>query len=196
MNNLNQWSKITRWLHASIALSLTIQLVLSLVLVPPDEFDEAGSLGIWAMEGHEIIGLVAAGLLFLHWLWMFLPNNDVKLTNLFPFLKAGGVQQIKSQIQYVMKEQKLPDASEHGGLAGLIHGFGILIATAVAVSGVGLYVVMEYSSKGFENPLFENIAEVHELFGNLMWFYLIAHVLAAGWHEYAGERIISRMFRV
>ena len=189
-----RWSKITRWLHALIALSLTVQLILSLVLAPPDELDDATELAKAAMEGHELIGLVAASLLLLHWLWILLPNNDVKLGNLFPIMGAG-LQQIKSDISYILKNKTLPHG-DHGGLSGLVHGLGILIASAVATTGVGLYIVMDFTPQGFENPLFEEIAEVHELFGNLMWAYLIAHVFAAAWHEYSGERIILRMFRL
>ena len=189
-----RWSKITRWLHALIALSLTIQLILSLVLAPPDELDDASELAKAAMEGHELIGLIAAGLLLLHWIWMLIPNNDVKLANLFPIMGAG-LQQTKSDIGYILKNKMLPRA-DHGGLSGLVHGLGILIASAVAATGVGLYVVMDFTTQGFENPLFEEIAEVHELFGNLMWAYLIAHVFAAALHEYTDEPIISRMFRL
>ncbi len=193
-NETPKWSKITRWLHTLIALSLTAQLILSLVLAPPDEFDDASELAKTAMEGHEVVGLVAAGLLFLHWLWMLIPNNDVKLGNLFPIIGAG-LKQTKSDIGYILKNKTLP-YGDHGGLSGLVHGLGILIASAIAATGVGLYIVMDFTSQGFENPLFEDIAEMHELFGNFMWAYLIAHVFAAAWHEYAGERIIARMFRL
>jgi len=194
-NKTKTWSKVTRWLHALIALSIVIQLILSLILVPPDEFEGASSLAKIAMEGHEFIGLIAATLLFFHWLWIFSASSDIKLANLFP-LSRQGIQKVKSEIAYVFERKALPPAGEHGGMAGLIHGLGILIASGVALTGVGLYIVMDSSAQGLETPVFEIIAEIHELFGNLMWIYLVAHVLAAGWHENKGDRIISRMFRL
>jgi len=189
------WSKVTRWLHALIALSIITQLLLSQVLAPPDEFIDATDLAKAAMEGHEVIGLIAAGLLVIHWLWLFLQQSDVKLKNLFP-LSLVGRQQVMADIKYLLKNKSLPSAENHGGLSGLIHGIGILVASGVAFTGVGLYIVMDFTEEGFESFFFEAIAEVHELFGNLMWFYLVAHVFAAVWHEYSGDHIIGRMFKL
>lgn len=192
MQNDTHWSKITRWLHSLIAVTFITQLALSLVLAPPDEFDEASGIAIAAMEGHEIVGLIAAGLLFIHWLWLFIPSSDVRLKNLFPYYPAG-IKRVKDEIAYLIKNKRLPTSDSHGGLAGCIHGLGILIASGIAFSGVGLYIVMDFTAGGFENPLFENIAELHEAFGSLMWTYLVLHVFAAAWHEYAGEKIVARM---
>ena len=194
-NTITMWSIVTRWLHALIALSIITQLLLSQVLAPPDEFEDATDLAKAAMEGHEVIGLIVAGLLVIHWLWLFLRQSDVKLRNLFP-LHLAGRQQVGADIRYALKNKLLPSAENHGGLSGLIHGVGILIASGVAFTGVGLYIVMDFTAKGFDSFLFEAVAEIHELFGNLMWFYLIAHVVAAAWHEYSGDHIIGRMFRL
>ena len=195
--SMTPWSKITRWLHALIAISIVGQLISSLILVPPDEMAEATFIGGMAMETHEIMGLFAAALLFLHWLWSFMSNSEIKLSKLFPF-SINGYRKITSEISYLLKYKKLPSGTEQentGNLASLFHGFGLIIASFVAFSGAGLYYVMDFTARGFENPLFENIAEIHELFGNLMWFYLGVHVLAAVWHEYSNERIIRLMFR-
>lgn len=192
--SMKQWSKTTRWLHALIAITITGQLISSLILVPPDEMEEATFLGKMAMETHEFVGLMAATLLLLHWLWSFISSSDIKLSKLFP-LSASAYKQIVAEVSYLFKHGRLPSTDSHGGLASLFHGFGIIIASAVAFSGAGLYYVMDFTTKGFENPLFEQIAEVHELFGNLMWFYLITHVAAAVWHEYSGERVVKLMFR-
>lgn len=192
---MNEWSKITRWLHAAIAFSIIAQLIFSLVLVPPDEMEGASNIGKFAMEGHELVGLIAVALLFIHWLWLLKTSSDIKLKNLFPY-RSDELQQVKTELAYLLENKKLPTAEDHGGLSGLVHGLGIIIASGAAFTGFGLYLVMDFSSKGYENPLFENIAEVHELFGNLMWFYLIAHVLAAAWHEYEGQQIVSKMFKL
>ncbi|HPE60937.1 MAG TPA: cytochrome b/b6 domain-containing protein [Thiolinea sp.] len=185
----SRWATPTRWLHALVALTLTTQLVLSLLMVPPDELEGASALQQGAMEGHEVVGLVAAGVLLLHWLWLFMARSDIKFSNLFPW-SPSGIKRILGELSYLFKHRKLPPVGEHGGLSGFVHGLGILIATLMAATGVGLYVVMDFLG-GFENPLFEEIAEVHGLFGNLMWVYLILHALAAIWHEFMGERIFA-----
>ena len=195
MNRQNKdWSKITRYLHGAMALTLIIQLLLSLVLAPPDELDNASELARMAMEGHEVIGLLAVAILFLHWIWIFI-SSDLHFSNLFP-LSSDALTRVFDDIRYLVKNKTLAPAETHGGLAGFIHGIGFIVATLVAATGFGLYVVMDFMSQGFENPLFEEIAEVHELFGNLMWIYLILHVVAAAWHQYSGDRIISCMFRL
>ena len=194
--SMTQWSKITRWLHALIAITIIGQLISSLILVPPDEMEGASFLGKMAMETHEIVGLTAALLLFLHWLWSFISSSDIKLSKLFP-LTVNGYRRSVAEISYLLKHKKLPstDTANSGNLASLFHGIGIIVASIAAFSGTGLYYVMDFTAKGFENPLFEEVAEVHETFANLMWLYLIIHVLAAMWHEYSDERIIKLMFR-
>ena len=196
MDTTPQWSRATRWLHLLIALGITTQLILSLILVPPDELDGASEIGKIAMEGHEIVGLVTASLLLLHWIWLFMRSSDLKFQNLFPWFSAAGLQQIKSDIQFLISHKTLPKARDHGGLSGFVHGLGILVASSLALTGVGLYIVIDFTQQGADNPLFENIAEVHELLASLMWTYLVAHVLAAAWHEYSGERIIPAIFRL
>ncbi len=192
---MKQWSAVTRWLHALIAATIIGQLISSLILVPPDEMEEATFLGKMAMETHEVVGLLAAMFLFLHWLWSFLSSSDVKLSKLFP-LSVSGFRGIAADLAYLVKNKKLPSTDQgSGNLASLFHGFGIIIASIAAFSGAALYYVMDFTAKGFENPLFEEIAEVHETIANLMWFYLIIHVLAAVWHEYSNDRIIKLMFR-
>lgn len=189
-----RWSKPTRWLHALIALSVTIQLLLSLTMVPPDKLNGASTLEKFSMESHEWVGLIAAGLLFTHWVWLLMSNSDVKLRNLFPWTSSG-LRRIGTEVSYLIQNKKLPPAGEHGGVSGLIHGLGLLVASGMTLTGVGLYAVMDYTQGGFENPLFEQIAGIHSLLGNLMWVYLVGHFLAALWHEYLGDRIIAQMFR-
>ena len=184
-----RWAKPTRWLHSLMALGLTTQLVLSLIMLPPDELEGASELQKAATEGHEVVGLITAGIMLLHWLWLFMSSSDIKFRNMFPWTPSG-IKRIVGETVYLIKHRKLAPIGEHGGLSGFIHGLGFLVATIMAGSGVGLYVVMDFMG-GFENPLFEQIADVHVLFGNLMWAYLVLHALAAIWHEFLGERIFA-----
>ena len=54
-------------------------------MVAPDELEEATELQKFALEGHEILGLVTVGVMVLHWLWLLLPNTDVSFAKLFPW---------------------------------------------------------------------------------------------------------------
>ena len=44
MNKPSYWSKTTHWLHALITLGIISQLIFSLLMVPPDEFEGASEL--------------------------------------------------------------------------------------------------------------------------------------------------------
>lgn len=192
-NNLHtspRWRKQTRWLHALVAASLSIQLIVSLFMAHPDHLDKANVFEKLAWEGHEWVGLFAAAALLLHWIWLFMSNSDVKFRNLFPW-SSTGMKQISNEVIYLLKNRKFPPLAEHGGLSGFIHGLGILIATFMAASGVALYLVMDFTASGLDNSLYEQIAFFHSLASNLMWTYLIGHLMASVWHEYFGEKILA-----
>lgn len=188
-----RWQRGTRWLHGLIAIGIIGQLALSQLMTGPDHLDTATTLQKNTLELHEWLGLATVALMLAHWLWLFLPNSDVHLSKLFPWNKAGR-SAVWKDISYLNKNKQLPPLGAHGGLSGMVHGLGFLVASMMALSGLGIYLVLDFGG-GPESHFFEPLATVHALFANLMWAYLIAHVLMAAWHEYKGERLISKMFR-
>lgn len=202
MNNFNhsvetsdqQWQMLTRWLHALIAISISAQLLLSLLMAEPDHLQQASSLQQLALLAHEYLGISILFLILAQWLWILLPRSDLALHHLLP-LHASGRQRIKTELFDLIKHRSLPESQQHGGIAGLIHGLGLLTASTMALTGLGLYLVLQ-SAEGTDNPYFETLGDVHSFFGSLMWTYLAGHVVAALWHEYQGEHIIVRMFRL
>ena len=77
------WSIPTRVLHMAMAFTVSLQLLLSLVMAPPDE-ERASTLARLAFEAHEWVGLVAAVVVIFHWLWSALSLQDGGLAHLFP----------------------------------------------------------------------------------------------------------------
>lgn len=188
-----RWQRVTRWLHAGIALGISAQLVLSLGMAAPDHAAHSSQAAQAMLEAHELVGLTTFALLALHWLWLILPRSDVSFAKLFPYSRVSW-QQVRADLAHVRSQRRLPEAHQLGGLAGLIHGLGFLTATLMAVSGAALYWVMDFGA-GVDSQSFHLIGTVHGLFGNLMWAYLLGHVAAALWHQSHQHGFIARMFR-
>jgi cytochrome b561 len=189
-----QWHAVTRVLHGLMAVGIIGQLLFSQFMIGPDHLDRATALEKFSLEGHEVLGLVVVGVMLAHWLWMLFPRSDVSLAKLFPWTPAG-LKAVGADVAYLIKQRQLPEAANSSGLSGFIHGLGFLAASVMAASGFALYLVMDWGD-GAGSDTFETYAGIHGLFANLMWVYLIGHVAAAAWHEYHGQRLIARMFRL
>ncbi|WMP18743.1 cytochrome b/b6 domain-containing protein [Thiothrix lacustris] len=189
-----QWHGVTRLLHGLMALGIVGQLVFSQLMVAPDELEEATALQKFALEGHELVGLGVVAVMVLHWLWMLFPKSDVSFGKLFPW-GPSGLKRVFADVGHIFKRGHLPEVGNDAGLAGFIHGLGFLIATAMAASGFALYLVLDFGD-GAGSDSFEQYAHWHGFFATFMWIYLAGHVIAAAWHEYRGQRLISGMFKL
>jgi cytochrome b561 len=184
-----QWSLPTRWLHLGLALTVSLQLLISLVMEPPDE-EHAGALARAAFEAHEAVGLTAVVIVVLHWLWSATGKADGGLAHLFPWSGAAWVE-VKTDVAGLMK-RRLPQGGPRGGLPGLVHGLGFLAVTAMALTGVVLFVIFPESGKP-DNTV-NLIAEIHSLISNLVWAYWGGHFAMAFMHKGAGHANVRDMF--
>ncbi|WGZ93148.1 MAG: cytochrome b/b6 domain-containing protein [Candidatus Thiothrix putei] len=187
------WQCTTRWLHGFIAVGISGQLLLSLVMANPHRLQQASGFGRFALEVHEMLGLATLLFMVAHWVWVMLPRSDISFAHLFPYTPAG-LRRVLADMRHLWHERKLPPISEIGGLSGFIHGLGFLTASVMVSSGFGLYLALELGG-GVKSSAFHTLGNIHGFFGNLMWAYLTGHVLAAAWHQYRGEPIITNMFR-
>lgn len=189
-----QWHTVTRLLHGLMAVGIVGQLLFSQFMIGPDHLDRATALEKFALEGHEILGLVAVGAILAHWLWMLFPRSDVSFSKLFPWTPMG-LTAVGVDVAYLIKHRHLPEADNSGSLSGFIHGLGFLVASGMAVSGFALFLVLDWGD-GAGSDSFETYAGIHDVFSTFLWVYLGGHVAAAAWHEYRGQHIIARMFRL
>src|SRR3569623_2906429 len=63
-----KWSVQPRWLHIGLAVPVTLQLAISLIMEPPDK-EPATALARAAFEAHEIEGMSALAIELMHWFW-------------------------------------------------------------------------------------------------------------------------------
>lgn len=188
-----RYDRTTRWLHAGIALGITAQLGLSLVMEAPDDKDEvlASGLPLQLFEAHEFIGMALLALLLLHWLWSLSGHVHGGVGHLFPWFSKQRMDLVKGEIRDVSKF-KVPDPEISNELAGAVHGLGLLAATAMAATGAVIF--FNLSATGHMTDLGEAFHNIHGFVAPLMWAYLIGHFAVAVIHKRMGHTNVKEMF--
>lgn len=180
------WSWPTRLLHLLIALAVTHQLVVSLIMVVP----ENNRPGDTYYEFHETVGLATFAIVLAYWLWLVFRRSDRGAGALFPWFSRAGWAAVIADVRVhlaSLRQLRLP-AIEEQPLASAVHGLGLLTATVMATTGVLAW------SRVLAGSATELLWQVHVAISNLMWAYLIGHVSIALLHEISGERLLGRMF--
>ena len=184
----NNWSLQTKFLHIGLVLTVSAQLLISLVMTAPDDTGNAVSRA--AFEMHEIVGLTALVIVLLHWGWTVFSQADGGLEHLFPVSKQAR-QELIDDVKG-LKKGKLPETGKKGGLIGLVHGLGLLAVTGIAITGGALFIL--FPETGEPGALAEAFAEVHEGFATLVWTYWIGHGGMAIMHHLNGDELLKNMF--
>jgi len=185
-------STITRVLHAALALVIVNQLVVSLFMEGPEPGGPSESL---MFELHQTVGLISVFVLGLFWVWALFRRKERGLAILFPWfsgmrrraLLADGRDHLLS-----LRRLRLPTPEAEAPLASAVHGLGLLIASAMALTGTAVFVVT--GPGGSIGDAGEFVLEVHSTLGTVMWTYLIGHAVVAVVHEIAGHRVLERIF--
>jgi len=185
----DKWSVQTRWLHIGLALTVTLQLAISLIMEPPDE-ESASAVARAAFEAHEVVGIAAVIIVLAHWLWTLSSRADGGLARLFPWSGSAWVE-VKNDVAKLMSRQ-LPDGGARGGLPGLVHGLGFLAVTGMAATGAVLFVLFPESGK--PSDIAEFFADIHSFIANFVWVYWGGHVALAFLHKQAGHSTVQDMF--
>jgi cytochrome b561 len=190
---MNPWSRLTKFLHLGIAVTIVAQLGISLVMEFPASPEETQGIGATFFEIHEAVGLVTAAFVLLHWLWLFkAPDNG--FADLFPW-NTGGRRRVVDELKRALSGEQLAGGPRSGGLVGLVHGLGLLTAAAMAISGTALFILLP---EGGEKPgeLAHAIMEIHGAIASIMWTYVIAHVVMAYRHHFSGHTTVKDMFKL
>ena len=185
---------MTRWLHAGIALGITAQLGLSLVMEAPDDQDEvlASGLPLQLFEAHENTGMALLALLVLHWLWSLSGHVEDGFGHLFPWFSKERMGKVTNEAREALKF-KVSDPDVNNALAGAVHGLGLLAATGMAVTGAVIFFNLTVKT-GHMTKLGETFHSIHGAIAPLMWAYLIGHVAVAVIHKRMGHTNVKEMF--
>jgi cytochrome b561 len=185
----DKWSVQTRWLHMGLALTVTLQLAISLIMEPPDE-KSASAVARAAFEAHEVVGIAAVIIVLAHWLWSLSSRADGGLARLFPWSGSAWLE-VKSDVSRLVNRQ-LPDGGARGGLPGLVHGLGFLAVSGMALTGAALFVL--FPEAGKPDDTVEFIADIHSFIANFVWAYWGGHVALALLHKKSGHSTVQDMF--
>lgn len=185
------YDKITRWLHAGMALGITWQLLSSLAMEIPKPGVARSALEAAAFKTHELVGISVLMLMLVHWLWQFSGHLPKGFGRLFPWFSAQGRKAVLGAVRQLVR-LKPDNLQQSDCLAGGIHGLGLLAATAMAASGGVLYFGL--GENGTMSPAVHAIAEFHSFMATFMWIFLIGHTVMAIVHQWLGHHTLSDMF--
>ncbi len=190
-----KYSRPLRILHIFSALTISYQLIVSLFMERPRLHGghTMTSGGGFLFASHEWVGLVAVGVLFIGWVYRFVNWKRENQARLFPWLSRAGAITLASEVMSFIKF-RWENVPENGALAGTIHGLGLLAATAMALTG-GILFIQLYPAN-LITPSTHLMMELHSFFSTFMWAYLYGHGLMALWHEFIGDKALSKMFRL
>lgn len=179
----SEFGATLRRLHFSVAVLVTVQLVIGLVMEPRDTPR--------LFLAHQLIGLVIAAIVLVHWAWLLL-RGRAQLANLFPYT-GGRLRDVISELGGLLRG-RVPASGPRPGLAGLVHGLGLLALTAVAALGTVIYVLIR--THHVRSGLGETVGDLHVFFAWVLIVYWCGHVLLATVHEARGDHVIARILRL
>lgn len=181
----SEWDVTTRVLHWGLTLFVSFQLFSGLLVSTPNT--------LFYFHWHEYIGLLAAAVILLHWMWSF-AHGDLGL--LFPW-NAAGFKRIQSETVNMLRGH-LPAPGAQVGLSSFIHGLGLLAMTGMGFTGVLLFMYLPAKLGGLAavpHPVaITSLSLIHRNLSYLAWFYWVGHVTFALLHLITGGRVFGAIY--
>ncbi|MGH8112748.1 MAG: cytochrome b/b6 domain-containing protein [Rhodanobacteraceae bacterium] len=182
-----EWSRPLRVIHLLLAIAVTAQLFIGSLMRSPHP-GRPDSLGFIS---HEVIGGCILVLIVLHWAWSVMHPNE-GILHLFPWNPAG-MRRVAGQLRQAVLEQHLPSGGPADpGLAGFVHGLGLLAISAMVVIGGTFFVTRAASASPATLGL---IKDIHDVGAVVVWIYWGGHLFAAIVHGLLGQPVM-RVFRL
>jgi len=192
-----KYDRIIRCLHAVIALGVVVQLFCSLFMDVPAPGRTLGEAGYRLFLVHRWSGIAVVILVILHWLWTLSGHVAGGWGHLFPWFSKPRLRNLMSDIKDVPKwlQGGFPSQQEETiPLAGAIHGLGLLVVSAMALSGATIFFGM--GPDGSMSRLVALVRQGHMYMGIVLWVYFWGHVGIAVLHQWRGDRLITNMFNL
>ena len=183
----------TRLFHATLAGTIIVQLVTSQFMPGPDR-----AAGAWMFKLHEYSGLVAAALAFAFWLTIVLRRDGTSFWAMMPWFSGRRLRNLATDLRIhlgALIRLRLPPFQQDSALAAAVHGLGLALMTVMAATGLAYYVLVGLGLRAPE-PDDMLVMQVHFLFANLVWVYLIAHAGLAMLHQALGHPALARMWSI
>jgi len=192
-----KYDRMTRWIHAAIAVTVVIQLICSLFM------EVTGPGGTPAGPAHTLFaihrwsGISAVVLVLIHWLWGLTGHVTSGWNHLFPWFSGTQMKKLLTDLKALpdwirtdfpdQRTQTLP-------LAGAVHGLGLLTVSAMALSGAIIFFGM--APDGSTSAFVDFVMEIHAVIAGFMWGYIVGHAVMAIYHQWRGSPLITDMFNL
>lgn len=188
-----QWDWATRLLHFGLAVTVSLQLLNSLVVEGPEPGHSLSWFEALILDIHEWLGMAAFVIVLAHWAWSLWGLGGYGVRHLLPWDKQGR-SETATALRDIFK-MKMPSGGPQDKFSGLIHGLGLIAVTGIAATGVVLFFFMPENGK--LNALTGLANELHEFISIFVWIYWGGHVGMALLHHFiARDESLSRMFRL
>ena len=184
------YDRATRWLHLGLALTVTYQLFISLIMDHPRPDRPLTGTAALIFETHEWVGVTAFAIVVAHVIWSFIGPAAVRWTGMIPWRPAQW--RVLSNDLREMVRLRLPLREEHDGLAALTHGLGLLAVLAIASSGF-IYFLFAPEGGGRPPSFVRTAMGFHEFMSTFVWIYWGGHVGMAVLHRLMGHRVFERI---
>jgi cytochrome b561 len=187
------YSRAIRLMHALVAAAIVFQMSISLIMDHPHAKKPMTADGGMYYQWHEWVGLTALAILVCGWIYRVVTWKRESQGRIFPWIDAAGRSALWRDIKQFLS-LRWTGIPEDGALAGTVHGLGLLIASAMALTGGAIFLAL--GPHDTVTPTAHNIMDLHSYLSKIMWVYLCGHVLMALWHEAIGHRSFARIFRI
>lgn len=181
----------TRLLHAALAVSIVTQLGSSLLMVAPLRNNTPNVL----FEIHEYSGLAAVILSAAFWITIFTRRSGTPVARLLPWFSSANrrlLWQDAKQHWSTLRGKHLPAYESGAPLATAVHGLGLLLILAMAMTGAVFYLSLVL---GTPEAAWASVdLEVHKLLATLTWAYLVGHAGVALLYRHVGQLALDRMW--
>ncbi len=181
----------TRIFHAALAIAIITQLATSQFMTRP----RAGAEGDWIFEIHEYSGIAAFVLALALFLRIAIRPRGTAMVQLFPWFSGVRLKALGADIKAhwsAAKKFNIPNSDRGSALPSAVHGLGLLLMLVMAITGVTYWAADKFGAG--KSPVVGAALEVHELFSNLVWAYLIGHATLALIHHFKGQASIFEMW--
>lgn len=159
----------------------------------PKPGEAADHFALFLFSIHWVIGFFVV-IICLAYLMLVMDKVEHR-NRLFPWLekdlRASLLIEAKRDIPGWLKG-KLPSPDQAHLIAGTVHGLGLLLATALGMTGVIIYLGIKHD--GSMPPAIRAIREIHEVLGIMLWLFIVGHLLMATLHQIKGHRVLQNMF--
>jgi cytochrome b561 len=193
---MKSYPAVNRLLHALFASMIVFQLFSEEMMKRPKLVDGVPRIRtdgqIFFFEMHEWFGIALLLIVGLR-VALMLGSAD-EMRRLMPFFSCQRMQGVFAELKEIPGwfVGKLRAPGEEDNLSGFIHGLGLLLALAMAITGTAMFFGM-HEIDGTMNGFVHTMKELHEVLGELLWYYVIAHVAMGLFHQVKGHRSLQRI---